>query len=60
MKLLDGIELPRLTKLESSIQSAGQGRSPEPVIEDIVDLSGDALRIIRDGRSEPDGPARRE
>ncbi|MCX6597400.1 MAG: hypothetical protein NTV70_13650 [Acidobacteria bacterium] len=58
MKVIEVPESPRLTKMESSLQSLGRGRKPSAPIEDTVDLSGEALRIIRDGRPDPDDSAR--
>ncbi len=50
MRVKEVYETPRLVKMESAIQSSGQGYFPVRPIEDTVDLSGQALRIIKDQR----------
>ena len=57
MKLTELSVSPRLTKMESAIHSTTIRHQASPPVEDTVDLSGEALRIIQDSRTEPDRTA---
>jgi hypothetical protein len=47
---------PRLAKMETSIQSVAAGVQPVQPIQDMVDLSGETMRVIKDLSSENPPP----
>ncbi|MDX2181040.1 MAG: hypothetical protein SFV18_15710 [Bryobacteraceae bacterium] len=58
---MEDIEIaPRLAKMETAVQSVLPGGQPVQPVQDVVDLSGDVLRVLKDERLAPQHPTSRK